>query len=457
MRYSTRRVAFLGGLLASTALVSAAGAHTISIGYENAGPGSVTFWYGSYHTGTNYNEGSLNLTGPGVNQTVPFDLLTATKPGGLIDGTTNFYTDGQTPPSLIATEGCCGVVTVWQGSTFSGLKAGTYTFTYLPIANPTANWAPWDDAILSSIVTLSGAIVGGGIDAGIMATEGAVALEPEISALREVIIANAKARKKAAEKDGGIVSSMNGNSDRNFSVWGRVGGGTMSADFGGHLEVSHFYSQVGVEMRLIDGLAAGISMGGGTISADTSTASLDGDLVFVRPYAAFLSGPLTVVGSIGYTYTNYDDSTDTINSGDRFSGALEGSYMVPISDGTNATPFGLLSIGTEKFSGTPGDNFDFMVGRAGVELSHDMDLLNTGTMHVYGSFAGEYVSTNQPNKLGVSLLTNYDDSRLGGRVEAGFNFTISGTSAQMFASVHGSGLFTQAPGIGGEVGLKLPF
>lgn len=132
-------------------------AHTTSVGYENAGPGSVTFWYGTYHN-TNYTEGSLLVTNPhGYSSTVTFSTLTSTKPTGLIDGTTNFYSDGTaltgTPTTTIRN---------WQGATFTNLSPDTYTFTYLPIGSPTSTWEPTDSIILSSSVTLSSVDLGGG-------------------------------------------------------------------------------------------------------------------------------------------------------------------------------------------------------------------------------------------------------------------------------------------------------
>lgn len=160
--------------IAATAAFSAsnADAHAVSIGFENAGPGSVTVWMGTYAHGGNTTEGSLQLEG--VNGTVfgptttAYNLLTTTKPGGLVDGTTNFYA-GLGPvgtPGLAPTEvpfntiGCpaCGPVDHWQGVTFTGLTAGDYQFTYVPIANPSAEWTPWNDD-LNGIFTLSGTVI----------------------------------------------------------------------------------------------------------------------------------------------------------------------------------------------------------------------------------------------------------------------------------------------------------
>lgn len=151
----------------STALVSAtilvapaALAHTNSIGYENAGAGAVTFWYGSWHANTNFTEGSLNVTGPNsYNVTQTFTQVVQVKPGGLIDGTTNFYSNGT---ALVGTPGQNGTYS-WQGATLSNLTPGTYVFTYIPIQNPTATWQPEDNIILSSSVFLSQSIVGGAL------------------------------------------------------------------------------------------------------------------------------------------------------------------------------------------------------------------------------------------------------------------------------------------------------
>jgi len=131
-------------------------AHTISIGYENSGDRALTFWYGTYHAAsqTTYTEGSLRLQGPnGMDVTLPFALLAHGKPGGLVDGDTNFYNNGQ--GALGGTNlDPRGEPANWQGLQFTNLFAGTYTFTYVPIAVPTQVWAPESPVILSSSVTI---------------------------------------------------------------------------------------------------------------------------------------------------------------------------------------------------------------------------------------------------------------------------------------------------------------
>jgi len=154
-----------GKALAGAAMVAALGAapasfaHTTSVGYEIKPSNSVEIWYGTYHV-TGFTEGSLSFTGDnGYSQVVSFTDLVSAKPVGLVDGTTNYFTDGI---SLIGTAN--QTINTWQGVTFEHLTAGTYTFNYLPIAQPTADWEPWDNVIRtgSFVITAEALASGGG-------------------------------------------------------------------------------------------------------------------------------------------------------------------------------------------------------------------------------------------------------------------------------------------------------
>ena len=169
--------------LLTVALVATSGialGHAISIGYENAGPGAVNIWLGTYAHGGHHLEGSLELTGVMGTVfgplTLPYTTLTpdgiANKPAGLVDGVTNFFAagaqDGTDP--LVGFNPFDGTVSAlnpsgfllpedhWQGVLFAGLSPGFYQFNYIPILNPSAEWTPYNQS-LNGIFELTGAIV----------------------------------------------------------------------------------------------------------------------------------------------------------------------------------------------------------------------------------------------------------------------------------------------------------
>lgn len=162
-------------LLGAALLFSASGnanAHAFSIGYENAGANSVSVWLGTYEHGIMSTEGSLNLLGVNGNTfastTVEYNQLVSSKPGGLVDGTTNFFVStplnvsgplvGSDMTWLTSLCSACGPANHWQGATFSGLSAGDYQFTYVPRMNPTQEWTPYNDS-LNGVFTISGAVL----------------------------------------------------------------------------------------------------------------------------------------------------------------------------------------------------------------------------------------------------------------------------------------------------------
>lgn len=163
---SGRRKLFLATCLLLSP-IGASFAHTVSIGYETLGGGVFDIWYGTYHVGVNYTEGSLQLVGPSISTTVAFTMLVSARPGGLIDGTTNFYSNAGgtaltgTPVPIGGFNGQVTGILSWQGVQFTGItKPGTYTFTYIPITNPTAVWAPIASDILTATFTLSAQTLG---------------------------------------------------------------------------------------------------------------------------------------------------------------------------------------------------------------------------------------------------------------------------------------------------------
>lgn len=161
-------------------------AHSTSIGYENAGPGSVTIWLGTYTHGDHHLEGSMQLAGvngnPYPTTILPFTQAAGdsggsitwtvipgyspTKPAGLVDGVTNFYgcnSTGALTASCTGDGASFGQPTHWEGVTFSGLTPGDYQFTYIPILFPSQEWDIYNPN-MNGIFTLTGEIVnpGGG-------------------------------------------------------------------------------------------------------------------------------------------------------------------------------------------------------------------------------------------------------------------------------------------------------
>lgn len=455
--------------LVLVAMAAPVAAHTTSIGYESAGPGSVTFWYGSYHSGGSFTEGSLMLTGPGTSVTVPFDLVTTTRPGGLIDGVTNFFTDGGSPPGLIGTDPViAGGVATWQGSTFSGLEAGAYTFTYIPADMPSSFWDPWDAAILSSMVTLDASVLGGDgeSDGGVASSQSAAFMATaQNEGLRQIAAANRLARAGQRARASGYRGERtsatreasrtgHGFSTETFSVWASIGGGAVNADFGGNLDTTHFVAQAGLEYELGD-FALGLSLGGGRTTARTDITALDGESLFVQPYLTYAAGAFSGVASLAYTRTDYDDSAGAIDSGDRLSGSLGVAYDIELGDGTLLRPFGYAGGGWETLdTSAADDDTSFWTGRAGLELSRETDLGNGQSVTAWISAAAEVISTDAPGT--PLLLTDYQDDRFGGRVEAGFDGNISG-GVRLFTNIYSSGLFSDAPGYGGRIGIEIPF
>ena len=175
-------------------------AHTNSIGYVSDGGGDVTFWYGNWHAeGAWYNEGTLSLqgiNGTSYNATLPFNILKVgliNEPSGLIPGTNYFSSNyfalvpygGVNYAAFNINNVTFDQSYNWQGVRFTGLLAGTYSFTYNPVAGsasnpncslnplgptvctygtdssgtmslgPTQDWYPEDSIILSSTITLT--------------------------------------------------------------------------------------------------------------------------------------------------------------------------------------------------------------------------------------------------------------------------------------------------------------
>ena len=167
-----KKITILAAMVGAS-IAASASAHTTSLGYvPGTNPGEVTFWTGSYDHGiTPSNEGTFTLQGvtdPTFLQVVgPNILPTSTMPTGLVDGTNNFHWDTSGglgsggAYGLSANNNALYAPDWWQGITFSGLAAGTYTFTCGNTCGTTAQWDSWSSGVVT--VTLTGRDVGGSV------------------------------------------------------------------------------------------------------------------------------------------------------------------------------------------------------------------------------------------------------------------------------------------------------
>jgi len=162
------------GFLIGASQVSA---HVITIGYTTGvNAGEVNLWLGSYHyigigDGPNI-EGSARLFNGGYDTTTPFNYsegtvypsgVPAPPPAGLVPGTNLFVSQSYAGGDYAAT---LSDVYSWEAVTISGLSAGTYTFQYVPAANPSAHWAPWPDLQNIQLTLTAGDTGGGGTNPG---------------------------------------------------------------------------------------------------------------------------------------------------------------------------------------------------------------------------------------------------------------------------------------------------
>ena len=405
----TLRLGLLASLLAAQFVPTAALAHTTSIGYENSGLNALTFWYGTYHSTSEqpYNEGSMRLTGPnGFDNTLPYDLFAETKPTGLVDGATNFYSyygyglmpyDVGSPPQN------------WQGLRFTSLRPGTYTFTYVPIANPTQKWAPINDAILSNSVTVITADLDNQTD---RISTGETVDQGQVS---DPIIFDGGTLKLTQPATFGQVVSVN-------DPGGTIDTNGNSATLTGDIDGRGVLTKTGegtLYLRGTNTSTGGLALNGGTVNIDSDARlgasagglSFDGgrlqfdgefDLDASRSIRLNAGGGVldtqshTTTISLGITGTGALTKTGTgsltLGGANSYTGATEisaGTLALTVA-GSIASSSGVISNGTLDISGTnAGASITTLSGTGSVALgAKDLALTNAS-----GTFAGTIAGT----------------------------------------------------------------
>jgi len=405
----TLRLGLLASLLAAQFVPTAALAHTTSIGYENSGLNALTFWYGTYHSTSEqpYNEGSMRLTGPnGFDNTLPYDLFAETKPTGLVDGATNFYSyygyglmpyDVGSPPQN------------WQGLRFTSLRPGTYTFTYVPIANPTQKWAPINDAILSNSVTVITADLDNQTD---RISTGETVDQGQVS---DPIIFDGGTLKLTQPATFGQVVSVN-------DPGGTIDTNGNSATLTGDIDGRGVLTKTGegtLYLRGTNTSTGGLALNGGTVNIDSDARlgasagglSFDGgrlqfdgefDLDASRSIRLNAGGGVldtqshTTTISLGITGTGALTKTGTgsltLGGANSYTGATEISAgtLALTGAGSIASSSGVISNGTLDISGTnAGASITTLSGTGSVALgAKDLALTNAS-----GTFAGTIAGT----------------------------------------------------------------
>jgi len=362
------------GLLfaALAAVMPLSHAHTTSVGYiaPLGSSNTITFWYGTYHADVTLGqfEGQFKLVGDnGFSQTVDFTQIVGTgqtntqAPVGLEDGVNNFYAESESGTKLVATPPSNGPSLVWQGVTFTGLAAGTYTYTYIPAASPTVQWQPWNPVLSNTLVVTAADLNGFPMLPGETYTQD----DPELNQADSIVF------------NGGIFAPTD-DSTKSQPVTVRSGGGTVDTTggdvtFDGGIDGTGLLTKTGDGTLTIEGdntSTGGLAINGGTVKVGSDSALGDPDAGL-----SFDGGTLNTTGDI-------DNGRDvTLNSGG-------GTFDTDA--GTTLTNSGVISGSgdlTKEGDGTlalTGDNTftgDLNINDGTVQVSSDNNV-GTGTVNI---------------------------------------------------------------------------
>ncbi|HET6806959.1 MAG TPA: autotransporter-associated beta strand repeat-containing protein [Frateuria sp.] len=393
--------------LALAAVIPLSQAHTVSVGYTNNGSGALTFWYGTYHdpSEASYHEGQFHLTGPsGYDQLVDFTLLVSTKPAELEDGYNNFYSSPD-QTGLVDTNNIQTVLT-WQGVSFSGLTAGTYVYSYVPIANPTQVWDPYAPVLTNTLTITAADLNGYPLEGGNTYDE----TTPQLNQSDSIVF------------NGGIFAPTE-DTTRNQQVTLRSGGGTVDTSggdvvFTGGVDGSGTLTKTGEGTLTLDGTstyAGGTVVEQGTLKGDTDS----------------LQGGITNDGTV-----SFDQSTDGT-----YAGNMDGTgSLVKEGNGTLVlTGDNIYTGGTTINGGTlQGDTRSLqgdIANKATVDFNQSAD----------GTYAGDLSGTGNLVKDGIgTLLLTGSNSYTGGTTINGG--TLQGDASSLHGDIHNNGTldFVQA-------------
>ena len=383
-------------------------AHTTSVGYELLSGTSAEIWFGTYHV-TSFNEGRLSFVGSnGYSQIVSFTDLVTTKPGGLIDGTTNFYSGGASTVLGPVPTSPSYVPRTWQGAKFSNLLAGTYTFTYLPIAAPSANWAPINNAIKSSSFVIT--------------AQALAAAATDINTAQGSYLASKLGTTVNPVFQGGVlrIDSAAPTLAQNFTV-GSAGG---TIDQAGNSPtftgvVSNAAAGIPGAITIANSLAGGsttfaaVNTYTGSTTINTGAAlALSGNGSIASSSSVTANGRFDIAGTAGTTIQSLAGSGSVTlgvqsltlsNASSTFSGTIDGAGSLLVSGGTQTLT------GANSYSGstTIASGATLAVANAGT-ITSSQGVVAAGTLDISGSNNGVAITTLSGNgavQLGSQTLS----------------------------------------------------
>ncbi|MGA7439529.1 MAG: autotransporter-associated beta strand repeat-containing protein [Luteibacter sp.] len=386
-----------------------ASAHTISVGYTNSGSGNLTFWYGTYHDPSEAStfEGQFKLMGPnGYEELVNFSEYATSQPTGLEDGVNNFYAAASTGTTLTPTNQTGnGPVRTWEGVSFAGLVPGTYTYMYVPIANPSQAWSPWAPVLSNTLVITGADLNGFPMENGQTYTE----LDPQLNDPNSILFNDGifkpttdvtKGQDVTVRSGGGTVDTTNG--DVTFTG-GVDGNGTLTKTGEGTLVLTGPSTYTG-----------GTVVNEGTLQGDTTSLqgqiTNDGTVAFVQPTDGTFDGTISGTGDV----VKDGSGKLTIDQANTYTGTTS------IDDGTLALD-GNGSIGTGAIVVSGGGTLDTtdanhattgtgLAGTGHVELgANDLNLTDSNQ-----SFGGTISGTGGLNVTGGTQALSGSNTYSGG-------------------------------------------
>lgn len=211
----------------------------------------------------------------------------------------------------------------------------------------------------------------------------------------------------------------------NLFLWAELTGFRADDDSTGR-DFSGAGLQIGGDVALNSNWLLGVSVGYDDISSSTGTTSIDGDLLFIQPYLAYRSGPISAELTLIYGEGDYDQ-TDLggTGTGETELAAITFSFGhdFAIAPGRLLTPTLELAYGEEEATGLTGtlagagsETVDFTQVSLGARYTHEVE---GGAV-----FAGLYADWRDMDAETLLVADALLDDGLSARFEVGAGMDI---------------------------------